>query len=61
MAIVTVPAENIRLTEPAEIAAFLASCRGERAVAVSGEDGLRALRTAITITEKLRPATAGFP
>jgi predicted dehydrogenase len=35
----------------AEIESFLASCRGERPVAVSGEDGLRALRTAITITE----------
>ncbi len=33
-----------------EIAAFLAACRGERAVAVSGEDGLRALQTAIRIT-----------
>lgn len=37
----------------AEIEAFLASCRGERAVAVSGEEGLRALQTAISITEKL--------
>jgi len=35
----------------AEIEAFLSSCRGERAVAVTGEDGLRALQTAITITE----------
>jgi len=34
----------------AEIGSFLASCRGERPVAVSGEDGLRALRTAIAIT-----------
>ena len=34
----------------AEIESFLASCRGERAVAVTGEDGLRALRTAIAIT-----------
>ncbi|MFM2288108.1 MAG: hypothetical protein RL684_1251 [Pseudomonadota bacterium] len=34
----------------AEIESFLASCRGERPVAVSGEDGLRALRTAIAIT-----------
>jgi predicted dehydrogenase len=37
----------------AEIEAFLSSCRGERPVAVSGEDGLRALQTAISITEKL--------
>jgi predicted dehydrogenase len=37
----------------AEIEAFLAACRGERAVAVSGADGLRALQTAISITEKL--------
>ena len=33
-----------------EIEAFLASCRGERAVVVSGEDGLRALQTAVAIT-----------
>ena len=33
-----------------EIEAFLASCRGERPVVVSGEDGMRALETAITIT-----------
>ncbi len=39
----------------AEIKAFLAACRGERTVAVSGEDGLRALQTAISITEKLAP------
>ena len=32
-----------------EIEAFLASCRGERAVAVSGEDGARALQTAVAI------------
>jgi predicted dehydrogenase len=37
----------------AEIEAFLAACRGERSVAVTGEDGLRALQTAISITEKL--------
>jgi predicted dehydrogenase len=37
----------------AEIEAFLAACRGTRAVAVSGEDGLRALQTAISITEML--------
>jgi predicted dehydrogenase len=37
----------------AEIAAFLASCRGERRVAVSGADGLRALQTAVTITARL--------
>lgn len=37
-----------------EIAAFLAACRGERAVAVSGEDGLRALQTAIHITRLVR-------
>ena len=36
----------------AEIQAFLAAVRGERAVLVSGEDGLRALRTAIAITER---------
>jgi predicted dehydrogenase len=38
----------------AEIEAFLAAVRGERAVLVSGEDGQRALRTAIAITERMR-------
>ena len=38
----------------AEIAAFLRAARGLEPVAVSGEDGLRALRTAIAITEALR-------
>jgi len=37
-----------------EIAAFLSACRGERAVAVSGEDGLRALQTAIRITRMVQ-------
>jgi predicted dehydrogenase len=37
----------------AEIEAFLAACRGERAPAVSGEDGRRALQLAIEITERL--------
>jgi predicted dehydrogenase len=41
-----------------EIAAFLAACRGERRVAVSGEDGLRALQTAISITEMLTARNA---
>ena len=40
-----------------EIAAFLAAVRGEREVAVSGEDGRRALATALRITRALqRPA-----
>ena len=38
----------------AEIQAFLAAIRGERKVVVSAEDGLRALRTAIAITERVR-------
>jgi predicted dehydrogenase len=38
----------------AEIEAFLAAVRGERAVIVTGEDGLRALKTAIAITERVR-------
>jgi len=38
----------------AEIQAFLAAIRGERPVIVSGEDGLRALRTAIAISERVR-------
>jgi len=41
-----------------EIEAFLASCRGERPVVVSGEDGMRALETAITITAAVQ---AGVP
>jgi predicted dehydrogenase len=40
-----------------EIEAFLAAVRGEREVAVSGEDGRRALETALRITQALeRPA-----
>jgi predicted dehydrogenase len=38
----------------AEIQAFLAAVRGERAVLVSGEDGQRALKTAVAITERMR-------
>jgi predicted dehydrogenase len=37
-----------------EVQAFLAAIRGEQPVLVSGEDGLRALRTAIEITERLQ-------
>jgi len=37
-----------------EIDAFVAAVRGERPVAVSGEDGLRALGTALKITEEMR-------
>jgi predicted dehydrogenase len=46
-----------------EIEAFLAACRGERAVVVSGEDGMRALQTAVTITAAVREgvAAAGRP
>lgn len=40
----------------AEIEAFLASCRGQRAVVVSGEAGLRALKTAVTISEAVAGA-----
>jgi predicted dehydrogenase len=42
----------------AEIEAFLAAVRGEGAVKVSGEDGLRALRTAMAITARVRGAEA---
>jgi predicted dehydrogenase len=42
----------------AEIRSFLAAIRGERCVVVSGEDGLRALRTAIAISEHVRGAGA---
>jgi predicted dehydrogenase len=38
----------------AEIRAFLAAARGERAPVVSGEDGLRALTTAVAITARVR-------
>lgn len=37
-----------------EIEAFLASCRGERPVVVSGEDGMRALQTAVTIAASVQ-------
>ena len=43
----------------AEIESFIAAIRGERRVLVSGEDGLRALRTAIAITERVQGASAG--
>jgi len=39
-----------------EVQAFLDAIRGDKPVPVSGEDGLRALRTAIAITERLRGA-----
>jgi predicted dehydrogenase len=42
----------------AEIGSFIAALRGERRVLVSGEDGLRALRTAIAITERVQGAPA---
>jgi len=38
----------------AEIEAFVAAVRAERTVLVSGEDGLRALQTAIAITARVR-------
>ncbi len=41
----------------AEIEAFLASCRGERAVVVSGEDGMHALQTAVAIAAAVRAST----
>ena len=41
-----------------EIAAFLASCRGEAPVVVSGEDGLRALRTAVAISAAVHAGSA---
>jgi predicted dehydrogenase len=44
----------------AEIEAFVAAIRGQGPVLVSGEDGLRALRTALAITERVQPA-AGVP
>ena len=44
-----------------EIEAFLASCRGERAVAVSGEDGARALQTAVAIAAAVNSAAGRRP
>jgi predicted dehydrogenase len=38
----------------AEIQAFLAAVRGERKIVVTAQDGLRALRTAIAITERVQ-------
>ena len=43
----------------AEIEAFLKAVRGVGPVAVSGEDGLRALRTAIAISEALGAGSGG--
>jgi predicted dehydrogenase len=43
----------------AEIQAFLAAVRGESRVLVTGEDGLRALTTAIAITARVRGQQAG--
>jgi len=44
-----------------EIEAFLASCRGERPVVVSGADGMRALQTAMTITAAVLAGAAPSP
>lgn len=43
----------------AEIRAFLAAARGEHAPVVSGEDGLRALTTAVAITARVRGGGSG--
>jgi predicted dehydrogenase len=43
----------------AEIEAFLAAARGVGPVKVSGEDGLRALRTAMAITARVGASAAG--
>jgi predicted dehydrogenase len=45
----------------AEIQAFLAAIRGQGPVIVSGEDGQRALRTAIAISERVRATPPGRP
>ncbi len=42
----------------AEIQSFLAAARGEGRVLVTGQDGLRALTTAIAITERVRKGVA---
>jgi predicted dehydrogenase len=43
----------------AEIQSFIGAIRGERKVLVGGEDGLRALRTAIAISQCVQAAPAG--
>jgi predicted dehydrogenase len=43
-----------------EIKAFLDSAMSGGAAAVSGEDGLLALRTALTITEQVQRSVAKF-
>jgi predicted dehydrogenase len=45
----------------AEIEAFLGSCRGERAVVVTGEDGMHALQTAVAIAAAVRASTPQAP
>ncbi len=45
----------------AEIESFLAAVRGQGPVKVTGEDGLRALRTATVITARVREAGAAGP
>ncbi len=43
-----------------EIKAFLQAAAGERSAAVTGEDGLLALGTAISITEQVEASLRGF-
>ena len=43
-----------------EIEAFLQAAAGERTAAVTGEDGLLALRTAISITEQVESSRRQF-
>jgi predicted dehydrogenase len=43
----------------AEIQGFIAAIRGERPILVTAEDGLRALRTAIAITERVQGHSHG--
>jgi predicted dehydrogenase len=45
----------------AEVGAFIGAVRDERAPVVSGEDGLRALRTAVAITSRVRVSAAAGP
>lgn len=45
----------------AEIRAFVAAIRGEGRVLVRGEDGLRALQTAIAITERVQSSASAQP
>jgi predicted dehydrogenase len=59
---VTIEEQNLEQGDAlrAEIESFLACIRESRPPVVGGEDGLRALETALLITEQVRQSAAGF-